>query len=186
MKQIYCIEGTSCSQYPLSPRKIIKKSIGSILGVIVIGFFVGITAAGVIQELRIGQELSNSDLSLLLNTGLFWPGILLLYLMGNVIYQVFYFRYYFYNITADSLIIKKGVISRGEIVINYEKIQNVFVDQDFWDRLLSIYDVHVATADSQSILMAHIDGVSRENSEQLRTLLLDNMKTRKLNSNQGI
>jgi uncharacterized membrane protein YdbT with pleckstrin-like domain len=52
----------------------------------------------------------------------------------------------------------------------------VYVDQDIWDRILGIYDVHIATATQTSGIEAHIDGVSFENAEGLKNLLLQRIK----------
>ena len=72
----------------------------------------------------------------------------------------------------------KGVVSRKRISIRYEKIQNIFIDQDFLDRIFKLYDVHIATADYQSAWTAHIDGVSRENAEKLKSILDIHIKNR--------
>jgi membrane protein YdbS with pleckstrin-like domain len=72
----------------------------------------------------------------------------------------------------------KGVISRNRISIRYEKIQNIFVDQDFLDRIFKLYDVHIATADVQSATVAHIDGVSKENADRLKSILDEKIKIR--------
>ena len=186
MKQIYCISGTSCNVCPLDPRKIIKKSFGSIVSIIVISI---LFASLFIQ---FTHELNNPPSPVLeedfqsfmkISSLAFW--IVILILFSFVFYQALSFRLYFYDISNDNIVIKKGVIARGEIIIQYHKIQNVFVDQDFMDRILGLYDVHIATADMQSIQMAHIDGVIKSNSEALRSLLLEKMKQNK-DFNQSI
>lgn len=102
--------------------------------------------------------------------------LILILLVYHPVYNIFYFRFYFYDLKEDRIIIRKGVISRREITIYYGKIQNVFVDQDVLDRFFSLYDVHIATADFQSASMSHLDGVSKENAEVLRNSLLEKIK----------
>lgn len=104
--------------------------------------------------------------------------------LGKPIYEIFYFRNYFYDLTDKHIVIRKGVVSRNEATISYDRIQNVFIDQDFWDRIFQLYDVHIATADFQSAVIAHIDGVSKENSEKLKELLLKNIE--KAGSNKSV
>lgn len=102
--------------------------------------------------------------------------ILLFFFLVNIFFQILYFRYYFYDLTPEEIIIMKGVVSRKRISVRYEKIQNIFIDQDFLDRIFRLYDIHIATADSQSAMAAHIDGVSRENAEKLKSILDENIK----------
>ena len=98
--------------------------------------------------------------------------------------EILYFRYYFYDLTDKHIIIKKGIVSRNEATISYDRIQNILVDQDFWDRIFKLYDVHIATADYQSAKIAHLDGVSKENSERLKASLLENVA--KAGSNRSV
>jgi membrane protein YdbS with pleckstrin-like domain len=71
------------------------------------------------------------------------------------------------------LIIRKGVFAPQEITVPFGRIQDVYVDQDIFDRLLGIYDVHISTATAASTVRAHIDGVDKKVAEELRTLILD-------------
>lgn len=155
LKQIHCISETTCSIIPIEPRKIIKKSINRIpfqiiLGIILAGSLYWWMAMGV--EGITGIKIAWYKNVLLLT----FLGTLLIILIGNILYQFLYFRYYFYDLTSE-VVIRKGVVSRTQISIRYEKIQNIFVDQDFWDRIFKLYDVHIATADPQSSWVAHIE-----------------------------
>ena len=85
-------------------------------------------------------------------------------------------RSYYYNFTSDMLIIRKGVISIKEICLPFDKIQNVFVDQDIFDRLFGLFDVHVSTVSENSAMEAHIDGLSMENANHLKEVLLTKIK----------
>lgn len=59
-----------------------------------------------------------------------------------------------------------------EISIPYERVQDVYVDQDLWDRIFHLYDVHLSTATWTSGMEAHIDGVESDAANGLREVLL--------------
>ena len=80
------------------------------------------------------------------------------------------------NFEKDQISIKKGVIARGEIVLPYSRIQNVYVDQDVLDRIFALYDVHLETAGLFSGIHAHIDGVGAEYAAKLRSVLMAKSK----------
>jgi len=178
MKQIYCKEGTLCCQYPLEPRKIIKKSIfpNQQTG---IGFVISLGVLGVLFFILFAQRVELSEfIPLAIAVFLLLP-IYLLLVWITIIYQWLYFRYYFYDITDKEIIIRKGVVSRNEVIVPFSKIQDVYVDQDFFDRLFGLYDVHLSTAAIGSYLMAHIDGVNVSNSQALKEMLIEKTRTAK-------
>jgi membrane protein YdbS with pleckstrin-like domain len=101
--------------------------------------------------------------------------------VAKTIHEIFYFKFYFYDLTEKELIIRKGVISRREVVIPFSRIQDVYVDQDFGDRIFGLYDVHVATAATGGYYLeserAHIDGVNAQNAEALKKIFLEKIRT---------
>lgn len=88
------------------------------------------------------------------------------------LYQLWYFSVYFYDFTPDYVVIRKGPITPHEITIPYERIQDVYVDQDLFDRFFGLYDVHLSSATASSGMEAHIDGVEKAAADGLRTTLL--------------
>lgn len=159
-------ETTTIQQYPLERRKIAKKLTVAMLAWSVV-LIIGLIVSGILAVL-----VSN----------LFWIlfiSLIVLYIIIFIIevwYQTEYYNRYFYNISADFLIIKKGVIMPHETMLPYEKLQDVYMDQDLFDRMFNLWDVHVSTATAMSGHEAHIDGVSRENGEKLRELILDKIR----------
>jgi membrane protein YdbS with pleckstrin-like domain len=91
-------------------------------------------------------------------------------------YQREYYNRYFYDITPDFLVIKKGVIMPHETMLPYEKLQDVYMDQDLFDRIFNLWDVHVSTATAMSGYEAHIDGLSHANAEILREMILNKIR----------
>ena len=89
------------------------------------------------------------------------------------LYQYFYFKRYFYDIDENNIVIRKGVITQKEITLPFSRITDVYVDQDFFDVLFGIYDVHISTPTQESGLFAHIDGIDKKGSEQLKKMILD-------------
>ncbi|MFH1722001.1 MAG: PH domain-containing protein [Candidatus Altiarchaeota archaeon] len=88
------------------------------------------------------------------------------------IYQREYFRKYFYDLTSERIIIRKGVIGSKETSVPLNKIQDIYLDQDLFDRLFRLWDLHISSATQTSAFEAHIDGVSEENARTMRSLLM--------------
>ena len=63
-----------------------------------------------------------------------------------------------------------------ETILNYDKIQDVYMDQDLLDRIFSLWDVHVSTATVMSGAEAHIDGVNHDNALAIRELILSKIR----------
>jgi len=166
-------------KYPLSPKKIIKKTITSMIAwLFVLGFFVlmiGGMIAGIMAD-------SNQDVASILGaifTSLFVFAFLFVILgILTYLYQRWYFAVYYYDIRDDYIVIKKGPIAPKEITIPWERIQDVYVDQDIFDRMFGLFDVHLSTATFTSGMQAHIDGVEQQAADGLRAVLLDKVKSR--------
>jgi putative membrane protein len=88
--------------------------------------------------------------------------------IGSIVtYQYLYYKYYYYNFEDDKAEIKKGVVAIATGHVQYNRIQNIFVDQDVMDRILGLYDVHYETAGESSGFYSHVDGLNKENSDKL-------------------
>lgn len=154
-------------QFPLSTKKVLKKTIlGTIGWVIVLLFFYAILVVPILftEKSQIGGYFG------IITFGIF----LLIFIIIAIVYlyQKWYYATYFYDLTSDYIIIKKGPITPREITIPYERVQDVYVDQDLLDRIFGIYDVHLSSATFTSGMEAHIDGVERADADGLRALLL--------------
>lgn len=178
MKQIYCKEGMLCFQYPLESRKVVKKVIercfSLIIFIIVILAFFGIP---LILKSSGGFRYFSTFFFLFLGTLL----VVILLVCITIILQILYYRYYFYDVTEKEIIIKKGVVSRKEVIVPFSKIQDIYVDQDFLDRIFGLYDVHLSTAAAAmgSYMLAHMDGVNALNSEALKKMLIERVRSTK-------
>lgn len=150
--------------YPLSKKKILKKTL--------VHTIVWIVTITIISSTVIFFLMKASDGQYVVSTFLLSLFLIIVVVLPTYLYQVWYFNVYFYDLTPDFIVIKKGPITPREITIPYERIQDVYVDQDIFDRILGIYDVHLSSATISSGMEAHIDGVERPAADGLRAELL--------------
>ena len=145
---------------PLEKRKITKESLRLIIGfgiLFLIAIGVCATLQGLQGYIRLAEIVALAGMAIIIPL--------------TIIFNYFYWKSYYYNFSSDAVIIRKGVLGVNEIVLPFEKIQNVFVDQDIIDRALGLYDVHFSTVAWQSSFLCHIDGLSGENAEKIRELI---------------
>jgi putative membrane protein len=106
-------------------------------------------------------------------TGL--SGLLALFVVGVVgsgAWQFIYHRRFDYELTAETVDIRSGVLSRREREIPYRRIQNVDVAQNAVQRLLGIAEVRLETAGGNET-EASLQYVSRGTADWLQEELSD-------------
>lgn len=166
---------------PLSSYKPVKKSLPGIITIMI--FWIGylllrrlfistVTGAGPITD-------STAVLIIWMN----WIANLgaLFLIIGICIFEYLYYKFYYYSFRENNAEIKKGVISSATGHVRYERLQNIYVDQDIWDRIFGLYDVHYETAGETSGFYSHVDGLNKENSDKLVKFLNDQIN----NSDNG-
>ena len=154
---------------PLSKKKFIKKFISGSTG----GCIILATLAISLGFIAWGLSLTgDAAYSIVLIGTLAILAFGALYLAINAFYISLYIKLYYYDCGDDFITIKKGVLTPREIHVQYQKIQDVYVDQDLLDRIFGIYDVHIASATVTSGVEAHIDGVDFEVAESIKNFLL--------------
>jgi membrane protein YdbS with pleckstrin-like domain len=167
---------TTVEQYPLDRNKIKKKIIEGMIGYSVLFLVL----------------LAGSGIAAVVFKPMFWAVFLVVLLayfgvfLIELWYQTEYFKRYFYNVEPDFLVIKKGVILPHQTMLPYEKLQDVYMDQDIFDRLFGLWDVHVSTATAMSGYAAHIDGVNQQNAEAIRKLILDKIRAKGVQNSRNI
>ena len=151
-------------KYPLENKKPLKKTIEKVwswfLFLSLIIFFIFIT--------KFNKNVLLPTIPIIIVVLI----LLFLLFISIYFYEIFYMRYYFYDIVEANLIIKKGVFSRNEITIPFNRLQDVYVDQDVLDRIFGLYDVHVSSATHISSQLSHIDGLNKRNSEKIKGFIL--------------
>jgi membrane protein YdbS with pleckstrin-like domain len=168
-------------QFPLSEKKIIKKTLKVNLVLAVILLVIWIIAA---VSTGLSGGASVGVLGLVTVATLVF---LFLFFSVTYFYQKWYWSVYFYDLTDDFIIIKKHPITPTEITIPYERVQDIYVDQDLLDRFFGLYDVHLSSATISSGMEAHIDGVEKQAADGLRKALLETVQRRiSKNRNQNL
>ncbi|MDP2927009.1 MAG: PH domain-containing protein [bacterium] len=164
-------------KFPLSTKKVLKKTVmGTLVWAILLLTIWGVLAFALSSETEASGYLGIATVGIF---GLMFIIILVVYL-----YQRWYYAVYFYDLTNDFIIIKKGPITPMEITIPYERVQDIYVDQDLLDRIFGLYDVHLSSATISSGMEAHIDGVEKPAADGLRKMLLETIQ-QKISKNRG-
>ncbi len=153
-------------QFPLSEKKPLKKTAPSIVSSVV--FFVIAWVGGIMIITFFNWSVGLVSLIIVLAGALLLLSCFFMYQ-----FQIWYFQVYFYDLTDDFIIIRKRVVTPREITIPYERVQDVYVDQDLFDRIFGLYDVHLSSATISSGMEAHIDGVEKAAADGLRKVILD-------------
>lgn len=160
-------DGEFQKRYPLSPKKFTKKMLPNFIGaffLIIIPFFL---------IFFFSSDISSDLYSFFLRVLIYFIVLCVVVLFFYSWYYKTYIRKYYYDAGDNFITIRKGVFSISEIHVQYQKIQDVYVDQDLFDRILGLYDVHIASATYTSGLESHIDGVNKENAEAIKDYLLN-------------
>lgn len=172
--------------YPLSNRKVIKKTLRGVIGHFIFWFSMSAMIVlpmifGIYQKTN-PEHYYSAGFKVF---GIFTVFLILFFVLLSTfiyLYQKWYFNVYYYDLTEQGVIIKKGPITPKEVTIPYENIQDVGVDQDLFDRFFGLYDVHISSANFVSGLEAHIDGVLKDGAEGLKNAILAKVKIAKLNN----
>lgn len=167
-------------KFPLSKRKYWKKIISILISKII---FVGMFLLWIMVFNWIQKDAPSDSVRFFAITRLVLEisiGLIILHFFYRMRYVSAYIKRYFYHSDDNFLTIKKGVFTPTEIHIQYQKIQDVYVDQSLLDKVFGLYDVHISSATVTSGIEAHIDGVEKENAEQLKEFLLNKIKIREV------
>jgi putative membrane protein len=171
------------TQFPLSPKKFWKKIIEKFWGYVILTILLAFGIAYIMQLISIDNDASINYSNILYTTLMLVVSASFLAIIPYAIYIKVYIKRYK---GGDQFItIKKGVFAPTEIHVQYQKIQDVYVDQDILDRIMGLYDVHIASATVTSGIEAHIDGVEHEVAEGLKSFLLGKIGGN-TNSNQPL
>ncbi len=175
-------------QFPLSPRKLWKKILSQIIQIFLADIFVGgfIGAMLIFGLLALGILPEHTDnLTAVVGIIGYFLIILTLHIGFYSWYIKVYIKRYYYDGEEHFITIKKGVFAPAEIHVQWQKIQDVYVDQDILDRIMGLYDVHIASTTAASGIEAHIDGVDQAAAEGLKQFLLNKVSSAGKNNVQS-
>jgi len=165
-------------KYPLERRKILKKTVQWIFGIItplflIVSYFAfSIIIDSPTPSSPTARLLSLPTLETLLYVLLITLSVFVILFIAIYLYQVQYFKNYFYDLVDGELVIRKGVFSTKQTTVPLSKIQDVYFDQDIFDRLFRLWDLHISSASGTSGIEAHIDGVNEINGRGMYGILL--------------
>gem|GEM_PF-2364928 len=165
------VQPSLVEEHPLSNKKVIKKFVLSMFGW-TIGFAI-ISIFG--WFLFTGYFSESLSKFVPFNSSVYFVLVLLAYVALVIfvfIYELSYVKSYYYNISKNLIYIRKGVFGQDEIALPFKKVQNIFVDQDIFDRFFGLYDVHFSTVTTTSANLCHIDGLTKEDAEAVKEILL--------------
>ena len=161
-------------KYPLEKRKPLKKTILKYFWYLIVLIVALVYLYISVAIKRTTIEQANAFTKIILS-----PKFLIIFsvivLILTYIYEIFYLKYYSYNLSENTLIVKKGVFTRNEINLPLNRLQDVHVDQDILDRIFGLYDLHVSSATMISGRLSHIDGLNKTNSEAIKKLIMDDI-----------
>lgn len=160
-------------KYPLSKKKFWKKMLERGVFVFILSFLAGvITAVMVLTNAHQDFTTSNIITTSIISTFVMLVFFYIILFLTYGVYVHFYIKHYYYDCADKLVTIRKGVFAVNEIHVQYQKIQDVFVDQDVFDRMLGLYDVHIASTTFNSGMEAHIDGVDSVGADYIKSLIL--------------
>lgn len=163
-------------KFPLSPKKFWKKIISRSISIFIFSAIIGFLIAGAIVGFTFVKTDSVSISGIILTGFLAFIFVFLVILALYAIYVRAYIKRYYYDCANQLITIKKGVFAPTEIHVMYQKIQDVYVDQDILDRIMGLYDVHIASATATSGIEAHIDGVEQAYAEEIKNFILNKIQ----------
>ncbi|MEM4366656.1 MAG: PH domain-containing protein [Candidatus Anstonellales archaeon] len=137
-----------------------KIRIKMLLPVLIIVFVI-VLASAILGSLKI------------LNVPPFYIALLcLLILIPAIIYVEIYYRRFEVHIEKDKIIVKKGIVLRKNIMIPFDKIQDVTIEKNIVEHLLGIGIVKIETAGTNPLESEGIiDGIS--NYREFASMLIE-------------
>ena len=115
-------------KYPLEKRKPLKKTILKYFWYLIVLIVALVYLYLSVAIKRTTIEQANAFTKIILS-----PKFLIIFsvivLILTYIYEIFYLKYYSYNLSENTLIVKKGVFTRNEINLPLNRFQDVHVDQ---------------------------------------------------------
>ena len=155
-------------QYPIKKIKILREVLGKIIFLIFLSIFLLFIVK---WNGGFEQSISNKASDLIFSTIIVITFFVLL--IVDIIYEYLYIVNFKYFTDGKSLTIKKGIISRHEITLPFNRITDLYVDQGIIDRILGLNDLHFSSPTSTSGSAAHIAGLGKNDCDKVRSIILE-------------
>lgn len=121
--------------FPLNRKMVMKKAIAWSLI-----WFNLILAIYLIPTIYLNIAYSGGSSSVLMTMIGFIFFLTVVFIL-NYLYQIWYYKYYYYEISGKHMIIKRGPLELREVVIPFEKIIDVNLNQGFLDKPYKLYNI---------------------------------------------
>jgi len=147
-------------RYPLEKRRILKKTIASTLkcsAVLVIILIIDI----------ILQKKFNLNYT---QMWYYWAALGAIFII-KFLYNILAYNRFYYDMQERYIVLREGVVARKERTLPYNRIHDLYVDQDILDRIFRLWDLHMTTIEPRSKKI-HIDGLNGKNARFIRDTLL--------------
>ena len=165
IKAISIATSKTREQFPLSDKLIIKKTAVIVLAFAVPFLFFSSMVAGIMI-----------------------PAFVMIIILAVFFYMNYQWHYqtYFYDLTPDHMVIGKASAVSREIIIPYERIQDLYVEQDFLDKNLGIYNVHISGANISPLAFVRIEGLEKIAADGLKGEILKRVQEKANKNNRQV
>jgi membrane protein YdbS with pleckstrin-like domain len=164
--------GSLSRTMPVLRRSVIKKSFMDVLRVTALGVVCAIFASPFIVRVLAGLPKPTIDAFGRLSPLL--PFLLPALAIFFCLYQYLYYRRYFYDIDAGSVIIRYGAFLQTRKVMPLSTIVGVAIERNLLDWLLGLHNVRILQLSEQSPHAGgRINGLDRTAASQVRDMLLE-------------
>jgi putative membrane protein len=109
--------------------------------------------------------------------------ISIIVIIASSIYQIIWFKNFYYEFSNKSGLIRSQVISSNNTYIYYDRIQNINVTQGMLDRIFGLNSVTIETAADTGASRRNvkprkrIEGLTGDDAETLKNFLMDKAQT---------
>ena len=113
---------------------------------------------------------------------LIFIGFLLIQCIAGIIVPILQRAPFHYATEENFLTVKQGILSKQQRHIPYGVIQNLFVEQDLFDRFFGLASLTIENASQSNV---NIPGLTEEDAETLKEIILQKMKDNPIKDNQS-
>ena len=171
--------------YPIEKKWILKAVWGTLLGLV---FFI---PAFIITWMRGAQNVSGY---------IFYLGIYLIFTPIHILVVTLQRINFHYSLEDTFIVLHQGIIAKKQRSIPYGVIQNIFVKQDVFDRIFGLATIIIENASQGggqgaqtgkadtvgfSSNMVSIPGLTKQNAETLKNIILQKMKEHPIEDSQS-
>jgi membrane protein YdbS with pleckstrin-like domain len=92
--------------------------------------------------------------------------------LGKLIYEMLYYRFYYYGIEGGHLVVSTGILLKQRGVFPLNTITDVYLDRNLLDYFFGIYNLYTSNPAGISHKYSDIHGLSKPNAVALQDYLV--------------